>query len=73
MNKIELVPLLDASDFSCEVDDEMAINEINTHYHAGFFYLDWEDVEDLPEIKKWLVEEFGEEIMNYRKFAINPT
>lgn len=70
---IDLIPLLDASDFSTEVEDEMTNCEINTHYHGDIFLINWNEADDMPETQKWLVETFGEEIRQYRKFAIMPT
>lgn len=72
MNKIDLVPLIQASDFHDDVEEEMAIKEVNTHYDGDVICVDWSDDEFL-ETKKWLVEFYGEEIKNYDTFAIMPT
>lgn len=73
MKQIDLIPLLQAYDFDSELEDELAIAEINTHYSSDIAFVDWDDEEDLPILKKWLVDEYGDEIKKYTKFAINPT
>lgn len=73
MQPIRLIPLIDACDFTHEVDDEMAINEVNTHYHGDIIHIEWSDEEDFPETQKWLIETYGEEIKKYDQFSIMPT
>jgi len=73
MNKIDLIPLLQAFDFEGDVEDEMVENEVNTHYQADILSFDWDDDESYPATKKWLVEFYGEEIRNFDQFAIMPT
>jgi len=74
MNKINLIPLLEARGLDNKVLDEMIINDVSTHYNGGVFFIYWdEDDDQFSETKKWLVEFYGEEIKKYYKFAINPT
>lgn len=72
MKEIKLIPLIDASDFTEEVDEEFAINEISTHYQHDLIFLDWEE-DDLPVFKEWLITEYGQEIKQYKQFAIIAT
>lgn len=71
--QLEFIPLLQAYDFDSDVEEELAINEINTHYNADILYIDWEDDEYLPLTKRWLIETYGEETKKFDTFAINPT
>jgi hypothetical protein len=69
MNKIELVPLLEASIFPGEVEDELARHEVNTHYQADILYVNWNNPDIYVNTKQWLVEYYGEDIKQY-KFLI---
>ena len=73
MNKIELVPLLDASKFPSNVEDEFTDKEISTHYRGETFLVDWVDKYDFIELKLWLLKTYGEDIKQYKYFAINPS
>lgn len=72
MKKIELAVALEASDFTDEVEQECIDNEISTHYTDGSFRLNWEN-SNLPNMKKWLVDTYGEEIKKYKVFSISAT
>ena len=73
MQKLILIPQLDACDFDGDVEMELADNEVNTHYQDDTVYLDWEDEEDFPITKAWLLETYGEEAKKYDTFAISAT
>lgn len=71
--QLEFIPLIQAYNFDSTIADELAIYEVNTHYNADILHIDWEDDEDFPLTKQWLIETYGEEIKKFSKFAINPT
>lgn len=74
MKKLNLIPLLDPCDWNdTYIDDEFADKEISTHYRGETFKVWWDDEEDFPALKVWLIETYGEEIKQYDKFAIDPT
>lgn len=71
--ELTLIPEIDASSFSDEMEMECADNEINTHYQADTLYIDWNDPDDMPESKKWLLETYGDVVKKYDSFSIIPT
>lgn len=73
MKEITFIPAIEACQFSSEMQQELDDAEIRTHYHSDILYIDWDDSDDLPCSKEWLVNTFGERIKNYRRFAIIPT
>ena len=72
MKKLELIPELDACDFTAEVDMELEENDICTHYESDGLRLNW-DNERLPITKAWLLETYGKEVKKYRSFSIIAT
>lgn len=73
MKDITLIPLLEAYDFPHHILEELTQMNINTHFLADVFSIDWDDETRFPLTKEWLLEQFGEDIEFFNKFAINPT
>ena len=73
MKDLNLVPELDACDFTGEVEEEMTENDISTHYQNDTMYLDWSEPEEMPVTKAWLIETYGEVVKEYKGFAICAT
>ena len=73
MNKLKLIPQLDACQFPGNVVEEFEDNDINTHYQADDVYLQWEDEDDMPMLKAWLLETYGDVVQDYKTFAVSPT
>lgn len=73
MSKFELIPLLNACDFEDDMENELAENEISTHYQNEVMHIDWDEEEEYPETKKWLLDNYGEEAKNYKSFGISAT
>ena len=69
MSKINLVPLLDACAFSVEVDFELEEAEIETFADNSIIFLNWENGK-LPNLKGWLLKNYGKEVKQYEKFVI---
>jgi len=73
MKELILEPVINASDFPWEVEEELALNDISTHYSPGCVGIwDWKKNE-YPELMKWLLETYGEEVKKHRTFWIIPT
>ena len=69
----ELIPILDASDFPNDVEDELAGNEISTHYSNDVLRIwKWEENE-WPLFQQWLLDTYGEKARQYKSFAIMGT
>lgn len=67
---------LEAAEFSSEMEEELNRHEISTHYSDGSFTIEWDDIDELYEMsesKKWLLDTYGEEIKKYSHFAVNAT
>ena len=73
MKTIDLIPFLYAGDFPHTLVDEMVDNDVSTHYQNDVMYLDWDEEEEQPETKKWLIETYGEEVKKYDHFAVQST
>ncbi len=73
MNEINLIPLLDPFTWDDCVENELKNAGISTYYKGDTFHVDWEDEEDFPHLKKWLISFYGEVITQYKQFAIEPT
>ena len=73
MAEIDLIPYLNACDFTEEMIDELTGMEISTHYQHDVMSVDWKDKDYLIETKKWLLETYGEDIKGYSSFAISAT
>jgi hypothetical protein len=43
------------------------------HYIGTTFYIDWNNNENVPMFKEWLIETFGEQVKNYKMIAIDPS
>jgi hypothetical protein len=72
MNKLTMIPLLDACLFPGEVEEELSEAEVNTHYQCDILFLDWKEQSYL-DTKKWLIDTYGEEIKKHTKFGILAT
>ena len=72
MKKITLAPILDALDFTVEVEYECEKNDISFHDENHIIHIDWKD-NKLPRLKKWLIDNYGNEITNYNKLSITGT
>lgn len=70
--EIRFIVQLDASDFPGEVEEEMTDHDISTHYQDDTCHIEW-GCESWKETEKWLLDTYGEEIMNYETFAISAT
>jgi hypothetical protein len=68
--KIKLAVQLDASNFPSEVEEECVDYDISTHYQHSAFSLDWEDADEMPEMKFWLLATYGLEIRKHRSFLV---
>jgi len=69
----KLIPLLDASDFPNDVEDEFAGKEISTHYQNDVVSIwKWENNE-LPAFQAWLLDTYGDKARQYKYFAIMAT
>jgi hypothetical protein len=74
--EIKLIPLLDACDFSDELEEWCDKYDITTHYDSKLLYVNWiedNDYCDYTIARKWLIENYGSNIMKYNTFAILPT
>lgn len=73
MKKLEFIPSINAVDLSSHVREECTENDISTHYQSDIIQMDWDDEDDLPKLKRWLVETYGEEIRQYDWIALHAT
>lgn len=73
LKEIKFTVALNAWDFPCEVEEECIDNDISIHYQDGSCRIDWTNDKYLPEMQKWLVETYGEDIKKYKSFAISAT
>jgi len=58
METLELIPLLQAYEFSLQIEDELSIYGVNTHYNNDILFVDWGDPESLTYTKTWLIEKW---------------
>jgi len=73
MNKLKLIPYIYARDIPDDIEDKEFVNKVSTHYQDDIAHINWEDEEDFPKFKIWLIEEYGEEVKQYKHFAIQST
>lgn len=73
MKELILQPFLDACDFPDDMEEELASNEVSTHYQCDILYVDWKDNEYFLISKQWLIETYGEIVKKYNKFGIQAT
>lgn len=71
--ELTLIPQIDASDFSDEMEMECVDNDINTHYQADTLYINWNRPEHMPSSKEWLLKTYGDVVKKYDRFSIIPT
>lgn len=71
MKVIELIPVLDACDFSSDIKDELASCEVSTHYQSDIVCIDWDN--SFPLLEEWIIETYGNDTKQYSKFAIRAT
>lgn len=74
MKTLELIPYVKAWEInSVEVEEELNEREYWTHDTDNIIYPDWNDDEELPFFKDWLIQNYGEMIKHYDTIAIKGT
>jgi len=73
--KINLCVKIDASYFTTEVEVELIDKDISIHYQNDVVnFWKWDEArEHYPVFQDWLLEKYGEDIKQYRTFAIIAT
>ncbi len=71
MKEIELCPLIDACSLPQEVETEFEEYDRYTHDTDHVIYIDWNDEETFPKFQTWLIETYGDEIVQYERFAVS--
>ena len=71
--QFKFVPIVAPAFASQEVITELGDKSKDIHQEGSVVGLDWDDKNDFPHFKKWLIEIYGKDAKKYDEYALRAT